>query len=85
MAIMDMKTVAVAVVRHFDFEVLGGEGRKTPKFALGLTVSLAGGLPVQVVGGSEASLPVVVRPREARSRNSIPPPPLLWLPPLKER
>ncbi|KAG6491250.1 hypothetical protein ZIOFF_052587 [Zingiber officinale] len=47
MAIMDMKTVAVAVVRHFDFEVLGGEGRKTPKFALGLTVSLAGGLPVQ--------------------------------------
>ncbi|KAG6496513.1 cytochrome P450 94C1-like [Zingiber officinale] len=48
MAIMEMKTVAVAVVRRFDFEVLGGEGRKTPKFAPGLTASLAGGLPVRV-------------------------------------
>ncbi|KAG0489009.1 hypothetical protein HPP92_007820 [Vanilla planifolia] len=47
MAIMEMKSVIVSVVRDFDVEVVGGVGY-TPRFASGLTASLAGGLPAIV-------------------------------------
>lgn len=47
MAIMEMKTVVVSVLRRFDVEAVDG-GELRPKFAAGLTASLAGGLPVRV-------------------------------------
>ncbi|XP_058088219.1 cytochrome P450 94C1-like [Magnolia sinica] len=46
MAIMEMKSVAVAVVRMFKIDVSDPYYR--PKFAPGLTASLSGGLPVRV-------------------------------------
>lgn len=47
MAIMEMKTTIVSIVREFDVEVVGSDALR-PKFAAGLTASLAGGLPVRV-------------------------------------
>jgi 12-hydroxyjasmonoyl-L-amino acid 12-hydroxylase / fatty acid hydroxylase len=47
MALMEMKTVIVSVVRSFDFEVIG-KWCGPPKFAPGLTAAFAGGLPVRV-------------------------------------
>ncbi|KAJ6794552.1 putative cytochrome P450 94C1 [Iris pallida] len=46
MALMDMKTVVVSVIREFDVEVAGGV--RLPKFASGLTATLSGGLPARV-------------------------------------
>uniref|UniRef100_A0A0E0BP00 Uncharacterized protein n=1 Tax=Oryza glumipatula TaxID=40148 RepID=A0A0E0BP00_9ORYZ len=45
-----MKTVSVAVVRAFDLEVVGENGRRgsaatAPRFVPGLTTSISGGLP----------------------------------------
>ncbi|CAM0950251.1 unnamed protein product [Alopecurus aequalis] len=50
LAITEIKVVSVAVVRAFDVEVVGnnGTGECVPKFALGLTTSISGGLPVRV-------------------------------------
>ncbi|KAG0457849.1 hypothetical protein HPP92_023006 [Vanilla planifolia] len=47
MAIMEMKTVITSIVRQFDIEVIEGDGYR-PRFAAGLTASLAGGLMVRV-------------------------------------
>ncbi|KAK8964410.1 Cytochrome P450 94A1 [Platanthera guangdongensis] len=47
MAIMEMKTVIVSILRAFHIEAVDG-GELRPKFAVGLTASLAGGLPVRV-------------------------------------
>ncbi|KAJ3677950.1 hypothetical protein LUZ60_001753 [Juncus effusus] len=47
MALMEMKTVIVSVLRSFDFELVG-KTTKLPKFAPGLTATFAGGLPVRV-------------------------------------
>lgn len=46
MALMEMKTVIVSVVRRFDVRVLHAGG--LPKFVPGLTASIDGGLPAQV-------------------------------------
>ncbi|XP_072980676.1 cytochrome P450 94C1-like [Typha angustifolia] len=46
MALMEMKAVITAVVSSFDIDVV--DGRRSPKFAPGLTASLGGGLPVRV-------------------------------------
>lgn len=46
MALMEMKTVIVSVVRGFEVEMV--DGRRPPKFSPGLTASLGGGLPVRV-------------------------------------
>uniref|UniRef100_A0A804LBI6 Cytochrome P450 family protein n=1 Tax=Musa acuminata subsp. malaccensis TaxID=214687 RepID=A0A804LBI6_MUSAM len=48
MALMEMKTVIVAVVRRFDIHVVDDGSSLPPKFAPGLTASLEGGLPVRV-------------------------------------
>ncbi|KAG0457848.1 hypothetical protein HPP92_023005 [Vanilla planifolia] len=47
MAIMEMKTVIASVIRDFDIEVIEGDGYR-PRFAAGLTGSLADGLMVRV-------------------------------------
>ncbi|XP_010912256.1 cytochrome P450 94C1 [Elaeis guineensis] len=46
MALMEMKTVIVSVVRSFDVQVLDGD--QPPKFAPGLTASIRGGLSARV-------------------------------------
>ncbi|KAL0910440.1 hypothetical protein M5K25_021424 [Dendrobium thyrsiflorum] len=49
MAIMEMKTVIVTILREFNVEPVGSDRLSLkPKFAAGLTASLAGGLPVRV-------------------------------------
>uniref|UniRef100_A0A0D9XP45 Cytochrome P450 n=1 Tax=Leersia perrieri TaxID=77586 RepID=A0A0D9XP45_9ORYZ len=50
LAITEMKAVAVAVVKAFDIEVVGDNGRSggAPRFVPGLTASVSGGLPVRV-------------------------------------
>ncbi|CAL9134626.1 unnamed protein product [Musa acuminata var. zebrina] len=48
MALMEMKTVIVAVVRRFDIHVVDDGSSLPPKFTPGLTASLEGGLPVRV-------------------------------------
>ncbi|KAJ4758544.1 Cytochrome P450 [Rhynchospora pubera] len=47
MALMEMKTVIVTILRSFDFESVR-ETSGSPKFAPGLTATFAGGLPVRV-------------------------------------
>ncbi|PKA62382.1 Cytochrome P450 94A1 [Apostasia shenzhenica] len=54
MAVMEMKAVIVAILADFDIEVIGGGGER-PRFAPGLTASLAGGLPVRVRRRKEVS------------------------------
>ncbi|XP_008784226.1 cytochrome P450 94C1-like [Phoenix dactylifera] len=46
MALMEMKTVIVSVVRSFDVQVL--DGGRPPRFAPGLTASIRGGLSARV-------------------------------------
>lgn len=46
LAVMEMKAVVVSLVRRFDVEAVGGA--RHPRFAVGLTASLSGGLPVRV-------------------------------------
>ncbi|KAF0896506.1 hypothetical protein E2562_024364 [Oryza meyeriana var. granulata] len=52
LAVTEMKAVSVAVVRAFDVEVVGENGRSggggAPRFVPGLTASISGGLPVRV-------------------------------------
>uniref|UniRef100_A0A0E0MJN4 Cytochrome P450 n=1 Tax=Oryza punctata TaxID=4537 RepID=A0A0E0MJN4_ORYPU len=54
LAITEMKAVSVAVVRAFDVEVVGENGRSggaasaAPRFVPGLTASISGGLPVKI-------------------------------------
>uniref|UniRef100_A0A0E0BNZ9 Cytochrome P450 n=1 Tax=Oryza glumipatula TaxID=40148 RepID=A0A0E0BNZ9_9ORYZ len=54
LAITEMKAVSVAVVRAFDVEVVGENGRcgggaaAAPRFVPGLTASISGGLPVKI-------------------------------------
>ncbi|XP_006662735.2 cytochrome P450 94C1 [Oryza brachyantha] len=53
LAITEMKAVSVAVVRAFDIEVVGENGRTggaaaAPRFVPGLTASISGGLQVRV-------------------------------------
>ncbi|XP_065018062.1 cytochrome P450 94C1-like [Musa acuminata AAA Group] len=49
MALMEMKTVIVAVVRQFDIDIdIDVQAAWPPKFAPGLTASLKGGLPVRI-------------------------------------
>jgi cytochrome P450 len=50
LAITEMKAVSVAMVRAFDVEVVGDNGRSgcAPKFVPGLTASIRGGLPVRI-------------------------------------
>lgn len=50
LAITEMKAVCVAMVRSFDVEVLGENGRAgcKPKFVPGLTASISGGLPARI-------------------------------------
>ncbi|XP_059300367.1 cytochrome P450 94C1-like [Lycium ferocissimum] len=46
LAIMEMKSVALALIRQFDFQVVTKDD--TPKFMPGLTATVRGGLPVMV-------------------------------------
>uniref|UniRef100_J3NBE5 Cytochrome P450 n=1 Tax=Oryza brachyantha TaxID=4533 RepID=J3NBE5_ORYBR len=52
LAVTEMKAVSVAVVRAFDVEVVGENGRSSaaaaPRFVPGLTASIRGGLPVKI-------------------------------------
>uniref|UniRef100_M8CVG9 Cytochrome P450 94A1 n=1 Tax=Aegilops tauschii TaxID=37682 RepID=M8CVG9_AEGTA len=50
LAVTEMKAVSVAVVRAFDVEVVGENGRSgwAPRFVAGLTASISGGLPVRI-------------------------------------
>uniref|UniRef100_A0A453DB11 Cytochrome P450 n=1 Tax=Aegilops tauschii subsp. strangulata TaxID=200361 RepID=A0A453DB11_AEGTS len=50
LAITEMKAVGVAVVKAFDVEVVGENGRSgwAPTFVPGLTASISGGLPVRI-------------------------------------
>ena len=50
LAVTEMKAVSVAVVRAFDVEVVGDNGRSgcAPKFVPGLTASISGGLQVKI-------------------------------------
>ncbi|OIT22949.1 PREDICTED: cytochrome P450 94C1-like [Nicotiana attenuata] len=46
LAIVEMKSVALALIRQFDFQVVAKE--QTPRFMPGLTATVRGGLPVMV-------------------------------------
>ncbi|PQQ11531.1 cytochrome P450 94C1 [Prunus yedoensis var. nudiflora] len=46
LALLEMKSVAVALVRRFDIQV--SEPDRTPRFAPGLTATVRGGLPVRI-------------------------------------
>ncbi|PIN25411.1 hypothetical protein CDL12_01846 [Handroanthus impetiginosus] len=48
MAIVEMKTVALSLIRKFDFQVVGPVQDQGPKFLPGLTATVRGGLPVVV-------------------------------------
>ncbi|VAI15530.1 unnamed protein product [Triticum turgidum subsp. durum] len=57
LAVTEMKAVSVAVVRAFDVEVVGENGRSgwAPRFVAGLTASISGGLPVRIKRASTSS------------------------------
>jgi cytochrome P450 len=57
LAVTEMKAVSVAVVRAFDVELVGENGRGdcAPKFVPGLTASVAGGLPVRIRRAASSS------------------------------
>ncbi|PHT30097.1 Cytochrome 94C1 [Capsicum baccatum] len=46
LAIAEMKTLALAMIRQFDFQVVSKD--QTPKFMPGLTATVRGGLPIMV-------------------------------------
>lgn len=48
MALVEMKSVVVALLRRFDIRVSGSNSNRSPKFAPGLTATVRGGLPVHV-------------------------------------
>ncbi|XP_010521668.1 PREDICTED: cytochrome P450 94C1-like [Tarenaya hassleriana] len=49
LAIMEMKSVAAAIIRRFEIRVVVTDPiSRTPKFAPGLTATMSGGLPVRV-------------------------------------
>ncbi|KAG2327374.1 hypothetical protein Bca4012_036378 [Brassica carinata] len=48
MAIMEMKSIAVAMIRKFETRVKGSESTDTLRFAPGLTATVNGGLPVMI-------------------------------------
>ncbi|KAL8501191.1 hypothetical protein ACS0TY_020662 [Phlomoides rotata] len=47
MALVEMKTVAVSLIRQFDIQI-ANPGYQAPKFVPGLTASIRGGLPVTI-------------------------------------
>lgn len=46
MAVMEMKTVALTIIRRFDIRVVGPH--QEPRFSAGLTATVRGGLPIHV-------------------------------------
>ncbi|RAL38224.1 hypothetical protein DM860_018064 [Cuscuta australis] len=48
MALVEIKSVAVAVIRAFDVKVVACEASKTLRYAPGLTATVRGGLPVMI-------------------------------------
>ncbi|XP_010557399.1 PREDICTED: cytochrome P450 94C1-like [Tarenaya hassleriana] len=49
MAIMEMKSVAVTIIRRFEIRVVGSNPiSRAPRFAPGLTATVSGGLPIRV-------------------------------------
>ncbi|KAK3408189.1 hypothetical protein EUGRSUZ_J00477 [Eucalyptus grandis] len=53
MALVEMKSVALALVRRFDVRV--ADGHRGPRFAPGLTATIRGGLPVEIEERSVSS------------------------------
>ncbi|KAH0667004.1 hypothetical protein KY285_028210 [Solanum tuberosum] len=48
LSIVEMKSVALALIRQFDFQVHVATKEKAPKFMPGLTATVRGGLPIMV-------------------------------------
>ncbi|KAG7572738.1 Cytochrome P450 [Arabidopsis suecica] len=55
MAIMEMKSIAVAIIRRFETRVASPESIETLRFAPGLTATVHGGLPVMIQERSQDS------------------------------